>query len=325
MTIRFSATENNAIPLPITEVSRQLAGKFAAQQFNSEKAERVLLNTLAVAVVNNYLNMLDVATDLANSDSWNPVMRICNDVADLNLPGVGKLECRPIKSTATSCQIPLEVWDSRLGYVVVRIDDSLRQAAILGFIEEVTTENLAIAKLEPPEALIERLHRLPKPIFNKSLVNLGRWSEGIFDRGWQAVGNLLTPEQLTPALGFRSIELTKPTKTELRVANHRVSRAKLFNLGLQLGDRQIILLIELSWEEDGSTAVALQVHPQLKDLYLPEGIKLRVLESLDVTFMEAQARKRDNYIQLQFSGQPGEIFTVEIILDDIKFSERFKL
>ena len=71
-------------------------------------------------------------------------MQLCENVADLEIVGVGKLECRPVTSTANSCHIPWEVRDLRIGYTIVRIDDSLKKAEILGFISQVTTEELLI-------------------------------------------------------------------------------------------------------------------------------------------------------------------------------------
>ncbi|MDJ0576994.1 MAG: DUF1822 family protein [Xenococcaceae cyanobacterium MO_234.B1] len=317
--------ENFAIPLPITGETRQIASQFAAQQPIREKAEQILLNTIAVSVVNNYLNMLGISTNLSNSDSWNPVMRLCNNVADLDIPGVGKLECRPIKSSASSCQIPMEVWDLRIGYVVVQIDDSLRKAAILGFSSQVTTKELALANLRPPEKLIDCLHEFKESIADNSLINLGQWLNNVFETGWQTVESLLTSQQLTPAFGFRRAELLEPNVSESEIANNRVSRAKLINLGLQFGKRNVVLLVEISPEEKGNIAVTLQVHPSSNDICLPKALELKVIESSDEVFMQAQARSRDKYIQLQFSGQSEEIFGVEIVLDGSKFSERFKL
>ena len=312
--------QNWAIPLPITGKNRQIASQFAAQQPNKEKAEQVLFNTLAVAVVNNYLNMLGFSTDLANSDSWNPVIQLCSNVADLEIPGVGKLECRPIKSSADSCQIPLEVRELRIGYLIVQIDDSLKKAAILGFTPQVTTDELVLAHLRPPEELIDRLHEVQESSADNSLINLGQWLNNIFETGWEGVESLLNPEQLTPAFGFRWSELL-----ESEIAKNRVSRAKLINLGLQFGKCNLVLLVEINAEENSNTAVTLQVHPSPNQLYLPTGLELKVIEPSDAVFMEAQARSRDNYIQLQFSGQPEEVFRVEIMLDGIKFSEKFKL
>jgi hypothetical protein len=39
--------------------------------------------------------------------------------------------------------------------------------------------------------------------------------------------------------------------------------------------------------------------------------------------MEAQARSADNYIQLQFSGMPGEHFSVKVALGDASIIEDF--
>lgn len=321
MISQFSETEF-AISLPITGENRKIASQFAARQPTRKKAKQVLLNTIAVSVVNNYLTMLDIATDLASSDSWNPVMQLCNDTADLQLPGVGILECRPIENSDLSCRIPLEVWDSRIGYVVVRIDDSLRRATILGFTPQVTAEELDLTCLRPPEALIDRIHELKTSIASNEN-NLSQWLDRLFTTGWEAVENLLAPEQLTPAWGFRSFT-RKSTESEPNNRNNRASRAKLIDLGLQLSDRQIVLLVEIQLEDSGN-AVTVQLHPSRKDLYLPEGLELKVLEASGEVFMRAQARSRDNYIQLLFSGQPGEIFDVQINLNDAEFTERFKL
>ncbi len=324
MISQFPEIENFAIPLPITRENRQLARQFAAQQPIREKVEQVLLNTLAVLVVNDYLNMLGISTDLSNSDTWNPVMRLCSNVADLDIPGVGKLECRPMKSSASSCQIPMEVWDLRLGYVVVQIDDSLKKAAILGFTPQVTTEELAIANLRPPEELIDRLHEVQESRADNSLTNLGQWLNNIFETGWQTVESLLNPEQLEPAFGFRSSALLESDSTESSAVDSSVTRAKLIDLGVQ-SDRQVVLLVKINPQENRNIAVTLQVHPSPNNIYVPEALTLKVLESSEQVFLEAQARSRDNYLQLQFSGQPEEVFTVEIILDDIKFSETFQL
>lgn len=325
MVSRFSEIQNFAIPLPITRKNFEIARQFAVRQPTKEKAEQVLLNTLAVSVVNNYLNMLDIATDLSSSDCWNPVMQISSNVSDLNIPGIGKLECRSIKSSASSCHIPLEVWDLRIGYLIVQIDDSFQRAAILGFTPEVTTENLKISDLRPPEELLDRLHELQNSVVDNSFVNLSQWLNNIFGTGWQTVESLLNPEQLTPALGFRNTEVLEATESELNAIDNRARMVKLINLGLQFGDRNLILLVEISREENGNIAVTLQVHPNFNDIYLPEGVELKVLELSDEVFLQVQARSRDNFIQLQFSGQPEEIFRVEIILDGIVFSEKFKL
>ncbi|MGD1918692.1 MAG: DUF1822 family protein [Pleurocapsa sp.] len=317
-------TEDFAISLPITTEIRQIAAQFADRQPTPVKAEQVRLNTIAVSVTNNYLNMLDVATDLASSDSWNPVMQVCENVADLELTEIGKLECRPIVSSDTTCQIPLEVWDLRIGYVVVRIEEDLKSAAILGFTPQVTTEELAIADLEPPEALIDRIHQFSESVIETSLTNLGQWFNDVIETGWQSLDNLLNSDRLTPAYGFRSIDSLGSSNSEQ--PDNSIIRAKLINLGVQLSDRQVILLVKLEPEANNNIGVTLQVLPQVNEIHLPENLELKVLEtSSQEVFMETRSRSRDNYVQLQFSGQPGETFQVVISLAGVEFTEQFRL
>ena len=324
MVANLQDTENIAVPLPITSEARKIAHNFAARQATEQKAERVLYNSLAVLTVKGYLEMLGIATDLSKSDSWNLVMQACDDVADLEIVDLGKLECRPLKSSDTSCHMPMEVWDFRLGYVAVRIDDSLKQAKLLGFVAQVATEELTISDLEPVEALIDRLHDLRASSAN-SPVNLKQWFNNIFTPSWSTVESLLSPEQLTTAWGFRNTQLLASNSQELEKTKNSVRRAKLIDLGIQLRDRQVVLLVEITPEENGSTAVTLQVHPSPTDIYLPETLILKVIESSGEVFMQAQARSKDNFIQLQFSGQSQESFIVKIVLDKAELTEKFQI
>ena len=325
MVANLQDIENIAIILPITSESRKIAHNFAAQQATKLKAERVFHNTLAVLTVKNYVEMLGIATDLTGSDSWNPIMRACDDVADLNLPNLGKIECRPLKNNDSSLQIPMEVWDLRLGYVAVRIDDSLKKATLLGFISQVTTEELSVRELQPIEAFIDRLHDAKIPSANSALVNLGQWLNDTFTEGWSTVESLLNPEQLTPSWGFRNTEFSPEQFSALEEIKHRIQRAKLLDLGIQLGNRQVVLLIEITPEDNDSVGVILQVHPNQNDTYVPERLSLKVIEASGQIFMQAQARSQDNFIQLQFSGQPKEKFSVQIALDDAELTEQFQL
>jgi hypothetical protein len=76
-------TEQQSISIPISAKFRDTALKFAQEQPNPEKSKQVYLNTLAVQVVNNYLQMLDIPTTLEASHSWDSWGRIAGNVADL--------------------------------------------------------------------------------------------------------------------------------------------------------------------------------------------------------------------------------------------------
>ena len=120
-------TQNFVISIPITKTDRQTAQQFAQEQSSTKKAKQVYLNTLAVLVMYHYLQMLDVPTHLQASHSWNVLGRLSADVADLNLPGRGHLECRPILKGEDTCDFPQEVWTDRIGYVVVEFNETYKQ------------------------------------------------------------------------------------------------------------------------------------------------------------------------------------------------------
>ncbi|MBN3885898.1 MAG: DUF1822 family protein [Nostoc sp. JL34] len=311
-----------ALTLPISQTARITAQQFANQQPNPEKAEQVRLNTLAVWVVNDYLQMMDIPTDLQASDSWNPIMRLCGNVADLEIPSIGRLECRPVHLHQRICSIPPETWEERVGYLVVQFDESLQEARLLGFIPSVATETLPLSKLQPLEAFIDHLWQLRESPLT-SLVNLSQWFAGIFETGWQTIESLWNVPELRPNYAFRSTETL-----ELNTLNQPESitkRAKLIDLGIQILNQPVMLIVEISPEKNQETSIHLQLHATGNQIYLPSGVHLTVLDSSGAVFLSAQSRKSDNYIQLQFRGEPTEQFSVRVALDNISITEHFRI
>lgn len=317
-----------ALPIPITEEARRLAQQFARQQPTAQKAEQVRLNTLAVVAVHEYLQMMAIPTDLGASDSWNPVVRLCADTADLVVPAVGRLECRSVNPGEAACIVPPEVWEDRVGYVVIQIDPSLQESVILGFTPTATVEALPIAQLQSPEALLEHLHNLmqletapQQPVrVTEQPVNLSQWLQGAFETGWQTVEALLSVPEPNFAWGFRG---KSGIGVESRAPGSQVQRAKLIDFGPQLGEVSVALVVELNPTENQPTDICLQVHPISCQPYLPPDLQLVVRDQSGATFLEAQSRQADNYIQLQFRGHPGEQFSVEVGLDETRVIESF--
>ncbi|MEM7794072.1 MAG: DUF1822 family protein [Cyanobacteria bacterium P01_C01_bin.118] len=330
-----------AVPLPITEQARTMAQQFASAQPTASKSEQVQLNTLAVFATHGYCQMMGIASDLEQSDSWNPVTQMMTDVADLTLPGLGRLECRPIQTGANSCEVPPEVWELRIGYVVVCIDENLQMAHLMGFKPTVNETVLAISDLQPPETLLQRIHELMpsnevatssgmgQAQIAETAVKLGQWLNQSFEAGWLAVETLLSPEQVSLAFSFRHVDETE-TDTPLDASSDSsladgpidVRRAKLIDFGVQLGDAQVVMLVEIQSESSEAINIGLQVHPQGQP-FLPPDLELAVLETSDTVFMDARSRQADNYIQLQFSGRPGERFRVRLQLDGVQYLEEF--
>lgn len=230
--------KEKSFPMPITYRAFQTARQFAALVSNPQEAKLVYLNTLAVWAVHDYLQLMEIDTDLGQSDSWHPVLRMCVDVADLTVTGLGKLECRPVKangqgmfenqepspshlikshpesfeqSMTAVCFIPPEVWDERIGYVVVEIDEQKKEATLLGFAKTAGTGELVLSELQSMDALLRYLDELARShqahqSLERSPINLSQWMLNVFEAGWQDVESLFgtQPETLAPQSGSDS-------------------------------------------------------------------------------------------------------------------------
>ncbi|UBF23749.1 DUF1822 family protein [Kovacikia minuta CCNUW1] len=330
MTYRTYETDGFALPLPIARSNRVTATTFAREQPTPEKAEQVYLNTLAVSVVSDYLEMMGIATNPNASDSWNRAVRLCADVADLEVTGVGRLECRPIRTQAQTCAIPPEVWEDRIGYVMVQIDDDFQEAKILGFVPTAAVEALPLDQVRSPEDLLDHLTHLrqavavqpsPAPTIERVRVNLSQWFEDRFESGWQTLESILNGPEFSPAYAFRAFRSVEAaTESEQKSS---IRRAKIFEIGR---DHSFLLVTELQTEPSSSSPS--QTHIRLKILplnqpLLPQGLRLVVVDESGAVFLEAESRRVDNYIQLQFSGNPGETFSVRVDFEAIQVTEEF--
>jgi Protein of unknown function (DUF1822) len=314
--------EGFAVPLPITKLARDISLQFAKEQPNSVKADRVRLNTLAVLAVKDYLKMMGIVTSLDSSDSWNRVMRLCADVADLEISNLGILECRPVRSSRQSCYIPAEVWQDRIGYLVVEINDDLQEAKILGFVQQVREEEVAISRLKSPEDFLDYLARLS--LENQPRVSLSQWLEGIFDRAWQDIvsfSSLCEADVKWAFRGFNEFVLPPPSQG--------VRKAKLLVLERELLEHSLLLILSIRDDSNENLdscnrelQISLQLH-SLSQTYLPESLELQILDRLDDVFLEAKSRERDNYLQLDFQGNLGEFFSVKVTLGDREVREDF--
>lgn len=326
----MSNAQEFALRLPITQTIYNVAQEFARQQLTLEKAEQVYFNTIAVGIVHEYLQLLGISTDLNASDSWNPVMRLIHDLADLKVQDIGYLECRPIQVEQRSCWIPPESWEDRIGYVLVEIGESIQEARLLGFSPTVE-EELSIDQLRSPETLVDHLNQLKgasvdarSPNLSSELIDLGRWLQGWLDAGWQSIESILNTEP-NLVVSFRAA--LSSADSELMQMDVGTRRAKLVNLEVQVGQETVVLVIALRPERDQRSNQTINIHLQLYPTggqrYLPPNLQLLVLEEAGVTFLEAQSRQRDNYIQLRLSGSSGERFSIQVQLGNSSVVEHF--
>ncbi len=310
-------SESLNFTVPLSSSAHHLAEHFCRQQSNQKKAKQVYLNTLAVSAVNFYLRCMGVETDWEGSQSRNPVMLSILDVADVEIPNLGKLECRPLLPQDKVVHIPPEVWSDRIGYVAVQLDESLRVATLLGFSQTAGSGELAISQLRSLEDLLEYLRQIEQPEPVKTRVNLSQWFENVFETGWQSLEALLGTNQENLAFSFRSAS---------GLSEHQVKRAKLIDLGLQLGSQSVALLVAIAPEAERKVGIIVQVHPVGGETYLPPNLRLALLSEAGDILQDVQSRSQDNYIQLKrFRGNPGECFNIQVAFGDTYITETFAI
>jgi hypothetical protein len=156
------------LTVPIELKAHEMARQLAAVQSTVQKGKRVYLNALAVYAVHSYLKWLQIETDLNSSDSFNSAKTALANVADLVIPGIGSLECRPVLPGETTIILPEEVIESRIGYVGVQFSDRLDSVQLLGFAPTLDSSNppqqIAVAELMPIDTLIEQITRLEEAL-----------------------------------------------------------------------------------------------------------------------------------------------------------------
>lgn len=304
------------LTLPLTQSTWETATRFAQQQPTPEKAEQVQRNVLAVYAVRDYCQMMNIPTDLAASDLWHPLKRLMADVADLELVGLGRLECRPVNPTDRTCFIPPEVWADRIGYVAVQLDEAASEATLLGFVPSVTSEYLPLTQLRSIDSLIDQIHVLQQAA-NRSTTNLGQWLTGQLTAGWQTIESMLTLLNAEPAFAFRGpVEAAEST-------DQRTRHAKLLQLSTAEVDYPLVLVVEVSPRSDDRRTVTAQLHPIESRTFLPDQLQLSVLDQSGSVLLSTQARSTDDYIQLRLRGLPGEPFRLQIALGDATLMENF--
>ncbi|MBD0345042.1 MAG: DUF1822 family protein [Coleofasciculus sp. Co-bin14] len=289
------------VPLALEAHSR--AEQFRRYQSNPDQAKQVYLNTLAVYAVNVYLQCRGFETDLEKSDSWNPVMQMVMDTADLVVKNHGKLECRPVLPTAQVVGVPAEVASERIGYVAVQLSESLREATVLGFVEKAANSQLPINQLRSLQELPGYLNTI------KPVVNLSQWFEKIFDAGWQAVDVLLGTPQPELAFSFRSAPVAE------------IRRCKPIELATP--QQSVVMIVALAGESEQQMEITVGVRPTPSQTYLPSNLRLMILNEEGEVVMDVRAGSDNKAIQLEFEGEAGDCFSIKVVLADVSMIEHF--
>lgn len=314
----MKAIESVNFKVILSRSSHDRAKKFYAFQENSQKAKQVYLNTLAIYAVNYYLNCLGIETNILAGDSWNPVLQTLMDSADLVIKDRGKIECRPVLPNAKICYIPSEVWSERIGYVAVEFNKELTEATLLGSMKKVNRESVPIDLFSPLEDLIGYLLQP-----NDRVIHLPEWFEKIFEFDWKILDNFIYPnsEKLVSVRG--NVSSRRSNNREIDNKNS-IAAAKLIDLGMQLGQQNVFLVMTIVPEAEDKLGVQVQLYPLADRSYLPPRIQLALLSETGESLAEVDSRLQDNFIQLPyFKGKPGENFAIKVALDNASIVENF--
>lgn len=151
---------------------------------------------------------------------------------------------------------------------------------------------------------------------SKAAVNLGQWFESAFETGWQSLDALINPDTGL-AFAFRQRDASRELTVEA---------AKIIDLGMQLGNKSVALLIGLTRENDNKIGVRIQLHPAGTENYLPSNLKLALRSRSGKVLQQLESRTQDNLIQLKrFTCPIGKKFSVEIALDNFSITEDFTI
>jgi len=314
----ISKLKDTAIPMFITQSAFRTAQNFARQQVIQTKRQEVYFNTLAVCIVDNYLQMMSISTELTNSDSWNAAMRFAADVADLKVTDLGYLECRPMRNyEQAACYIPLDVSEDRIGIVVVEINELEATATLIGFTKTIETGDLPLTRLQPINSLIDHLAFLRTESVKRTqdLVNLKQWRQNSFEPAWQPFRGIWDINQRNLALGF---------KGNSQSSEINIQRAKVIDLGFSLGNQSVSLVVAIVEQVNQEVCVVVQVYPFGVEKYLPTDLRLLLHSKSWSLPKEIRARNQDVCIQTnRFWCDPGEEFSVELALNEFSVMEHF--
>lgn len=150
-------------------------------------------------------------------------------------------------------------------------------------------------------------------------INLGQWFQEVFEAGWQSLDILLNTGSGNLAFSFRQ---SRSSVTEVRKVF--VEGIKLIDLGMELENQSVALLVGLAPETEQRMGIRVQLYPAGGQTYLPFNIKLILLSQSGATLQEYKARTQDSLIQLKrFTCPMGKCFSIKVALDDFSITEDF--
>jgi Protein of unknown function (DUF1822) len=153
-----------SIPIELPEAAHAWARLFSSKQADVPRGKQVYLNTLSVFAVDDYLQSFGIRTNLEGSNSWYPSVMTPENSADLELFGIGKVECRLVLPTQTELVLPNSARFDRIAYLAVRLDEFLESVSILGYLPHEPNRDfncaIDLSALQPIDNLTNYLEEM---------------------------------------------------------------------------------------------------------------------------------------------------------------------
>ena len=314
--------------VPLTSCFHQAAQRFYQHHTDARKAKQVYLNALSVQAVAFYLTCLGIKTDLEQSESWNPIVQVLADIADLWVDGWGRLECRPVLPGQSNWAVPFEVLADRIGFVFVQFDTELTESTLIGFLPQLEEAWVTLAQLQPIDDFPIYLSQLPQqatptvPTPSGTRVALRPWLTQATAAGWTHLEQLIANWRAQPLVfNFRTpLAKLKPVEPITTGAK----QGKFMSLGT-LPEEEVLLIVGISPSQDNvAFNITVELYPTGSQAYLPPALQLIVMDEAHIPVLQAEGRQSEG-LEFQFSGEPGECFNIQINLNQLTLVESFEI
>ncbi|KAM3096738.1 DUF1822 family protein [Phormidesmis sp. 146-35] len=147
----------------------------------------------------------------------------------------------------------------------------------------------------------------------QSGVRLSDWLRGQWNQAWRSMDEIFPPQPLATA--WRSSSASDQL--------YEINRVKVLEFSSQAGGEQIALLVGLTAVSDTEINIGIQLCPMRENTFLNK-ILVRLLDGQETEIGQASAAITET-IQLQFSGQLRERFSIEITSGSRRIVEAFEI
>ncbi|WP_299402936.1 DUF1822 family protein [Acaryochloris sp. IP29b_bin.148] len=306
--------------------AHQYAETFRKLQANPAKAKQVYLNTLAVYAVREYLDYIEVDTNLEASQGWDPVQQTLVNTAALQITDYGALECRPILPEAIHLQCPAETPQDSIGAIAVQLDESLRSATLLGFVAPIPNQAVPLNQLQDLEQLgtyLKSLSVTPTlPAYETVVTQLQTWWDADTDSGpWKVLSDLMKPFTPRPNYAFDFRESAHPLPDEI-TDSPVVNRIKQCCLGPAPHTQIFQLQMGIQQVSEEIYNIFAQVTAAEPHRHLPDHLHISVLDQSGTEIMHARSLGTEA-LQIRFSSVKDERFQLQLTLDNTTITETF--